>query len=271
LLIAPIKKYLPQDGTLVFTLDTSFQSLPMGLLHDGKDYLLKHYNIAETLGSKVRQPKLLLRKQLRALIAGLSKSSPSFKAANAPSYLTELPSVVEEIANVKEQTNSSLSLLNEEFTYKRFIKEVSRETFPIIHLTTHAQFNSVPQLTMFFSWDKPINLLEFDSLLKQKNQINEDAIELLVLSGCETAKGNKRSALGIAGIAAQGGARSTVATLWRVDDKSTAMLMKEFYKELKDGKTKTEALSLAQLSLLSNPDYSHPYYWAGFLLIGGWL
>lgn len=49
------------------------------------------------------------------------------------------------------------------------------------------------------------------------------------------------------------------------------MLMKEFYKELKDGKTKTEALRLAQLSLLSNPDYSHPYYWAGFLLIGGWL
>ncbi|MHC5747828.1 MAG: CHAT domain-containing protein [Nostoc sp.] len=270
-LIAPIKRYLPQNGTLVFTLDTSFQSLPMGLLHDGKDYLLKHYNIAETLGSKVRQPKLLPRKQLRALIAGLSKSSPSFKAANAPSYLTELPSVVEEIANVKEQTNSSLSLLNEEFTYKRFIKEVSTETFPIIHLTTHAQFNSVPQLTMFFSWDKPINLLEFDNLLKQKKQINEDAIELLVLSGCETAKGNKRSALGIAGIAAQGGARSTVATLWRVDDKSTALLMKEFYKELKDGKTKIEALRLAQLSLLSNPDYSHPYYWAGFLLIGGWL
>lgn len=270
-LIAPIKKYLPPDGTLVFTLDTSFQNLPMGLLHDGKDYLLKHYNIAETLGSKVRQPKLLPKKQLRALIAGLSKSSPSFQAANATSYLTELPSVLEEIANVKEQTNSSLSLINEEFTYKRFIKEVTTENFPIIHLTTHAQFNSVPQLTMFFSWDKPINLLEFDSLLKQKNQINEDTIELLVLSGCETAKGNKRSALGIAGIAAQAGARSTVATLWRVDDKSTALLMKEFYKELKDGKTKTEALRLAQLSLLSNPKYSHPYYWAGFLLIGGWL
>lgn len=270
-LIAPIKKYLPPDGTLVFTLDTSFQNLPMGLLHDGKDYLLNHYNISETLGSKVRQPKLLPKKQLRALIAGLSKSSPSFQAANAPSYLTELPFVLEEIANVKEQTNSSLSLLNEEFTYKRFIKEVSTENFPIIHLTTHAQFNSVPQLTMFFSWDKPINLLEFDSLLKQKNQINEDTIELLVLSGCETAKGNKRSALGIAGIAAQAGARSTVATLWRVDDKSTALLMKEFYKDLKDGKTKTEALRLAQLSLLSNPKYSHPYYWAGFLLIGGWL
>lgn len=270
-LIAPIKKYLPPDGTLVFTLDTSFQNLPMGLLYDGKDYLLKHYNIAETLGSKVRQPKLLPKKKLRALIAGLSKSSPSFQAANAPKDLTGLPSVLEEITNVKEQTNSSLLLLNEEFTYKRFIKEVSTENFPIIHLTTHAQFNSVPQLTMFFSWDKPINLLEFDSLLKQKNQINEDAIELLVLSGCETAKGNKRSALGIAGIAAQAGARSTVATLWRVDDKSTALLMKEFYKELKDGKTKTEALRLAQLSLLSNPKYSHPYYWAGFLLIGGWL
>ena len=270
-LIAPIKRYLPPDGTLVFTLDTSFQSLPMGLLHDGKDYLLKHYNIAETLGSKVRQPKLLPKKQLRALIAGLSKSSPSFKAANAHDSLTELPSVVQEVANVKEQTNSSLLLLNEEFTYKRFLEEVNTESFPIIHLTTHAQFSSVPQLTMFFSWDKPINLLEFDSLLKQKNQINEDTIELLVLSACQTAKGNKRSALGIAGIAAQAGARSTVATLWRVDDNSTALLMKEFYKELKDGKTKADALRLAQLSLLSNSDYSHPYYWAGFLLIGGWL
>lgn len=271
LLIAPIKKYLPQDGTLVFTLDTSFQNLPMGLLHDGKDYLLKHYNISETLGSKVRQPKLLPKKQLRALIAGLSKSSPSFKAANAPDYLTELPSVLKEVANVKEQTKSSLLLLNEEFTYQHFLEEINRENFPIIHLTTHAQFSSIPQLTMFFSWDKAINLLEFDSLLKQKNPINEDTIELLVLSACETAKGNKRSALGIAGIAAQAGARSTVATLWRVDDNSTALLMKEFYKGLKDGKTKTEALRLAQLSLLSNPDYSHPYYWAGFLLIGGWL
>jgi CHAT domain-containing protein len=270
-LIAPIKRYLPTDGTLVFTLDTSFQSLPMGLLHDGKDYLLKHYNIAETLGSKLRQPKLLSKKQLRALIAGLSKSSPSFKATNVPDYLTELPSVLQEVANVKEQTNSSLLLLNEEFTYKRFLEEVSTESFPIVHLTTHAQFSSIAQRTMFFSWDKPINLLEFDSLLKQKNQINENPIELLVLSACETAKGNKRSALGIAGIAAQAGARSTVATLWRVDDKSTALLMKEFYKELKDGKTKAEALRLAQLSLLSNPDYSHPYYWAGFLLIGGWL
>ncbi|MHC5674381.1 CHAT domain-containing protein [Nostoc sp.] len=270
-LIAPIKRYLPPDGTLVFTLDTSFQSLPIGLLHDGKDYLLKHYNIAETLGSKVRQPKLLPKKQLRALIAGLSKSSPSFKAANAHNSLTELPSVVQEVANVKEQTNSSVLLLNEEFTYKRFLEEVNTESFPIIHLTTHAQFSSVPQLTMFFSWDKPINLLEFDSLLKQKNQIDEDTIELLVLSACQTAKGNKRSALGIAGIAAQAGARSTVATLWRVDDNSTALLMKEFYKELKDGKTKADALRLAQLSLLSNPDYSHPYYWAGFLLIGGWL
>lgn len=270
-LIAPIKRYLPPNGTLVFTLDTSFQSLPMGLLHDGKDYLLKHYNIAETLGSKVRQPKLLPKKQLRALIAGLSKSSPSLKAANAHDSLTELPSVVQEVANVKEQTNSSLLLLNEEFTYKRFLEEVNTESFPIIHLTTHAQFSSVPQLTMFFSWDKPINLLEFDSLLKQKNQINEDTIELLVLSACQTAKGNKRSALGIAGIAAQAGARSTIATLWRVDDNSTALLMKEFYKELKDGKTKAGALRLAQLSLLSNPDYSHPYYWAGFLLIGGWL
>ncbi|WDD36186.1 CHAT domain-containing protein (plasmid) [Nostoc sp. UHCC 0926] len=270
-LIAPVKEYLPLDGTLVFTLDTSLQSLPMGLLHDGKNYLLQQYSITETLGSKVRQPKFLNKEQLIVLIAGLSKLSPSLNGLNSPKGMRVLPEVAAEVANIKEETKSSLSLLNEKFTYKRFQEELSTGHFPIIHLTTHAQFSSLPQQTMFFSWDKPINLLEFDSLLKQKNQTSEDAIELLVLSACETAKGNKRSALGIAGIAAQAGARSTVATLWRVDDKSTALLIKEFYKELKDGKTKAEALRLAQLSLLSNPDYSHPYYWAGFLLVGGWL
>ncbi|WP_323808843.1 CHAT domain-containing protein [Nostoc sphaeroides] len=96
-------------------------------------------------------------------------------------------------------------------------------------------------------------------------------MELLVLSACETAKGNKQSAMGIAGMATQAGARSTVATLWRVDADSTALLMQEFYKGLNNGLPKAEALRQAQLSLLSNPKYKKPYYWGGFLLVGSWL
>jgi CHAT domain-containing protein len=271
LLIAPIKTYLPSSGTLVFTLDTSFQSLPIGLLHDGNDYLFKYYSIAQTLGSRVRQPKLLLKEQLRALIGGLSEINPSLRTLNVLENMKALPKVKEEIEYVKQQTSSSKVLLNEKFTGQALGQQLSSFNFPIVHLTTHAQFSSEAKRTMFFTWDKAINALEFYSLLKFSARSNEDGIELLVLSACQTAKGNKRSALGIAGVAAQAGARSTVATLWKVDADSTALLMEQFYKNLKNGVPKAEALRQAQLNLISDSRYSHPYFWAGFILVGGWL
>lgn len=270
LLIAPIK-YLPTSGTLVFTLDASLQSLPMGLLHDGKNYLIERYGITGTLGSRIQPPKLLKEKQLKAFIAGLSKISPSFYAPNAPKGLKVLPGVEVEIANVKKGITSSKVLLNEDFVSPMLDKELSTDDFSIIHLTTHAQFSSVPDRTMIFAWDKPITVSEFNDLLKEKTQSSQEGIELLVLSACQTAKGNKRSALGMAGVAVQAGARSTIATLWQVDADSSALLMKEFYQRLKDGLTKVEALRLAQLQLISNPEYQHPSHWAAFLLIGGWL
>ncbi len=268
-LIAPIKKYLPSDGTLLFTLDKSFQSIPMSLLHDGKDYLIQHYSIATTSGSRIRPPKFLTEKQLKALIAGLSKTSPSFNAPNAPQDLKPLPEVVKEAFDVKQQTRESTKLLNEDFTSLRFRQELKAAKFPIVHVTTHGQFSSDPERTVLLAWDKPINIREFDGWLKVQN--NQDPIELLVLSACQTAKGNKRSTLGIAGVAAQAGARSTVASLWLVDAESTSMLVEEFYKGLNNNLTKAEALRQAQLSLLSNPQYQHPYYWAGFILVGSWL
>lgn len=269
-LIAPIK-YLPTSGTLVFTLDASLQSLPMGLFHDGKNYLIERYGITGTLGSRMQLPKLLKQKQLRAFIAGLSKISPSFYAPNAPKGLKVLPGVEVEIANVKKGITSSKVLLNEDFVSPMLDKELSTDDFSIIHLTTHAQFSSVPDRTMIFAWDKPITVSEFNDLLKQKTQSSQEGIELLVLSACQTAKGNKRSTLGMAGVAVQAGARSTIATLWQVDADSSALLMKVFYQGLKDGLTKVEALRVAQLQLILNPQYQHPSHWAAFLLIGGWL
>jgi CHAT domain-containing protein len=270
-LIAPIKTYLPPSGTLVFTLDKSFQSLPLALLYDGKDYLIKHYSIAETLGSRIRQPRGLHENQMRALIAGLSKLGPSSTDINAPQGMHDLQQSKQEVENVEKQTKSSVALLDNNFTLKRFKSELTQNNFPIVHITTHGQFSSDPLKTVLVAYDKLINIRDFDSLIRGKTQNSQDAIELLVLSACETAKGNKQSAMGIAGIAAQAGARSTVATLWRVDANSTALFMQEFYKGLNNGLTKAEALRQAQLSLLSNPQYQEPYYWAPFLLVGSWL
>ena len=113
-----------------------------------------------------------------------------------------------------------------------------------------------------------MNLWDLNVLLKRQN--SQSSIDLLVLSACQTAKGDRRSALGIAGLAAQSGARSTIATLWLVNSDSTVQLISKFYEGLKNGLPKAEALRQAQLSLLSSPKYSHPYYWAAFVLVGAW-
>ncbi len=94
---------------------------------------------------------------------------------------------------------------------------------------------------------------------------------MFVLSACETAAGDNRAALGLAGIAIRSGARSTVATLWQVNDESTAIFMAEFYKQLANkGVNKAAALRKAQLALLSQSQYQNPYFWAPFVLVGNW-
>ncbi|MBD2536550.1 CHAT domain-containing protein [Nostoc flagelliforme FACHB-838] len=185
-LIEPFKKSLPSNGTLVFILDKSFQSLPMSILHDGKDYLFQHYSSSETLGSKVRQPKALPQEHSNALIGGISTFAPSFYDPDATPGLQPLPDVEIEIAEVKKQTNSSVDLLNKEFNTKRLSQELSKKNFNILHITTHAQFSSIPRRTGFLTWNELVNITRFGTLLKRQAQIYQDAIELLVLSACQT-------------------------------------------------------------------------------------
>jgi CHAT domain-containing protein len=122
------------------------------------------------------------------------------------------------------------------------------------------------------TWDGRINVSELGSLLGNRDESQSKAIELLVLSACQTARGDTRAVLGLAGFAVKSGARSTIATLWSVRDESTAALMAQFYRQLTLPKmTKSEALRQAQLELLHQSQYSHPFYWAPFVLVGNWL
>lgn len=97
-------------------------------------------------------------------------------------------------------------------------------------------------------------------------------MELLTLSACQTAAGDDRAALGLAGVAVKAGARSALATLWFINDQATALLITEFYHQLRDPDlSKAKALQRAQLILLNDRRYQHPGYWSPFLLIGNWL
>jgi CHAT domain-containing protein len=270
-LIAPVQGYLPQSGTLVFVLDSSLQSLPMSLLHDGKEYLVQKYSISTTINSQLRAPKALKPEQMKALIAGLSKKSPSFNDIDALKNLPPLAQVEAEMADVKLNTASAVELVNEEFISENFYREIEQTNFSIVHVTSHGQFSSDPEQTAILAWDKPINIREFNNIVRKQTLSSQSGIELLVLSACQTAKGDRRSALGIAGIATTTGARSTLASLWLVEEASTAQLMGKFYGGLKNGLSKAEALQQAQLALLANPEYAHPYYWSSFILVGNWL
>jgi CHAT domain-containing protein len=267
-LIAPARQkgYLPQEGTLVFIVDDSLQNIPMALLYGGQRYLIEDYSLVSMLKSQTLDLKPLQPKQ-KALIAGLSLASPSLKNPIVPPDLTPLETVETETEKVKQLTSSSLKIMNEKFTVQQFQKLFENTDYPIVHIGTHGQFSSDPERTFLLAWDRPINATELSQLFKQDRQ---HLIELLVLSACETAKGDSRSALGIAGIASQAGARSTLASLWLVDDYSTSELMSHFYQALNQGQNKAEALRSAQVKLLRDGQYS-PYNWAAFILVGNWV
>ncbi len=268
LLFAPIKEYLPKDGSLRFVLDTYFQSIPFALIHDSENYLIEKYNISMSLTSKFLEPVFLKPEDLNVFFAGISQLNPNLKTFNTSRGYTPLPEVKTELLNIKLSANNTLELMNKNFTSRKFQELATKTDFPTIHISSHGQFSSDPKKTFILAWDKPINVRELEYLVRIHEQKNSNPIDLLVLSACETAKGDKRSALGIAGVAVMAGARTTLASLWLVDSQSTTQLMGDFYKGLKKGLNESQALREAQLALSKNPKYSHPYYWAPFILVG---
>ncbi len=257
---------LGEIETLVFVLDGVLRNLPMAVLHDGEQYLIEKYSIALTPGLQLLAPKAIAPEELQALTAGLTEARQGFSA---------LPGVDLELAEIAANV-PSVSILNGEFTAGALRQQIAQTSFPVVHLATHGQFSSNPEETFILTYDQKISMDEFQTLLRSRENHRGNSpinpIELLVLSACQTATGDKRAALGLAGVAVRSGARSTLATLWSVKDDSTSELMADFYREFSAANmSKAEALRRAQVALLQQPQYQHPFYWASFILVGNWL
>jgi len=251
-----------QIKTLVFVPVGSLRSLPIAALHDGDRYLLEQYQIAIAPSLQLLSPRPLQREQMRALVGGLSEG-----IAGA----TPLPGVEREINQIRDQISAQV-LLNRSFTTQTLQAEVQKSPFTVVHLATHGQFSSEVDDTYVQTWDGRLTVNALQALLNQRSLTDSTAIELLVLSACQTAEGDNRAALGMAGVAVRSGARSTLATLWAVNDDSTATFIAAFYKALSQPNiSKAQAVQEAQLSLLRSPEFKHPFYWAPFILVGNWL
>jgi CHAT domain-containing protein len=264
-LIRPLEAELQasQIKTLVFVQDGILRNLPPATLHDGKQYLMEKYSVAIAPSLQLTELQATDENRQSILLAGLSEPRQGF---------SPLPGVKQEIEQIEqiEQLVASNVLLNDSFTELNFNRSASQTPFRVVHLATHGQFSSKAEDTFVLTWDNRINIDELSRLLRgDSKQLRP--IELLVLSACQTATGDRLATLGLAGIAVRAGARSTVASLWSVSDQATVTLMTNFYRELaKDNITKAEALRQAQISTLKNDAFSHPFFWSAFILVGNW-
>ncbi|GAP94722.1 CHAT domain-containing protein [Leptolyngbya sp. NIES-2104] len=262
-LIQPIAQELEQNQikTLTFVLDGTLRNIPITALYDGEHYLIEKYSVAITPGLQLVEPRSLSQSQrLNALVGGITEERQGFSS---------LPGVAREATQIASKLNTQI-FLDRKFTKQNLQESIQETQFPLIHLATHGQFSSKLSDTFLLMWDDRLTIEGLRNLLKSRS--NKTPIELLVLSACDTAEGDQRATLGLAGLAVRSGARSTLATLWAVNDNSTAELMTEFYRSLsQQNMSKAESLRQAQLKLLKDPSYQHPYYWSPFILIGNWL
>jgi filamentous hemagglutinin family protein len=281
-LVAPLEKDLQQLGinNLVYITDAGLRTIPLAALYDGKGFILERYSVGLMPSLSLSDTRYSDLHKSQVLAMGASE----FKDNRA------LPGVPVELDRITKIW-SGKSFLNKDFTLDNLKSERAKTPFGIIHLATHAEFlpgkpaNSYIELTdrklppsalQSLGWTKPV-------------------VDLLVLSACRTALGDQQVELGFAGLAVQSGVKSALASLWNVSDEGTVGLMSEFYQQLEEAPIKAEALRRAQLAMLrgkvrikggklvtsegefplppelvklGNRDFSHPYFWSAFTMVG---
>ncbi|MFN6565790.1 CHAT domain-containing protein [Dendronalium sp. ChiSLP03b] len=263
--------------TLVFALDTNLRNIPLAaLVVDDNDrekqpkYLIDNYTLALAPRLEIPEAKALQGKGLKILAAGLKEQEIN------PKKYPKLNYVETEIKAIEEIPNSGYSvtkLIDWEFKIDKFKNEINTFDFRVLHLATHGEFSSSPEKTFLLAYDQPIKMNQVGEIFRKQAQRQPEPIEILMLSACETATGDKRATLGISGVGVRAGARSAIASLWTLDDQISVDFTKIFYKQLIDPKvtTKAQALQQAQKALKDLPGREHPRYWAPYILLGNWL
>ncbi len=263
-LIRPLEPSLAAFSidTLVVVPDGSLRTIPLSALHDGKQFLISKYAVATTPGLNLTDPRPLRRDRLKVLSAGLTEGVQGFPP---------LPNVAMELRAL-EDLYGSRPLLNQAFSSSSLEKEMREQPFTIVHIATHGKFESRVEDTFLLTFDDKLTMNRLTQAVGFF-RFRDEPLELLTLSACETAVGDDRAALGLAGVAIKAGARSALATLWFINDEASSRLVAEFYQQLQKDPSASKAVSLqrAQVTLIQDPAYRHPSYWAPFLLLNNWL
>jgi CHAT domain-containing protein len=306
ILIGPVKADLDQAQarTLVWVLDGKLRYIPMDALYDGKQYLLESYNSVSI--TPVSIPHLAEKPTVPGMnitAMGISRKY-DVDLPELPAVLSELNQIVDD-AQVQGARGvlPGRILLNGEFTETAMENQLGAQR-AVVHIASHFVFqpgDDNQSYLLLAGKDQAGNGYHLTVAdFRDDQKLSLEHADLLTLSACETGvNGNTsdgREVDGLATTAQLKGAKSVISSLWDVNDLSTGKLMADFYRRWAAGQgslEKVEALRQAKLDLLlgkttpepnaldrgfraaqnehlSFPGYTHPYYWAPFVLSGNW-
>jgi CHAT domain-containing protein/Tfp pilus assembly protein PilF len=283
LLVKPAQAQLQGKTNIVIVPDNILWELPFQALQSAAEhYFIENAALfyAPSLSvlremMKTRKPKSALPSSHKTLLAFgnpdlKNETVARIKALNRDEKLGPLPEAEKEVKALAELYGAAQSkiYIGAEAREERVKAEANQ--FSILHFATHGIFNNISpmysHLVMSQAEGNEDGLLEAWEIMKLDLQA-----DMIVLSACETARGQVRAGEGVVGLTWAifvAGSPTTVVSQWKVDSASTAELMLDFYRTLKASATKSEALRTAALRMLKRGQYRHPFYWAGFVLVG---
>jgi CHAT domain-containing protein len=233
----------------------------MAALHDGHEFLVSKFALVTTPGLTLTDLRPVQRTDTRLLLNGLTEAVQGFPPLKA---------VSQELDAIHELQGGTV-LADQNFLITNLRQALATTPYSIVHIASHGQFTGDVSNTFLLTYDDRLTMDRLENFMGL-SQYRQQPVELLTLSACQTAAGDDRAALGLAGIAVKAGSRSAVATLWAINDPASAELLSVFYRELQNPTiSKAKALQRAQLTLMAVPAYRRPFYWSPFLLIGSWL
>ncbi|WP_297089567.1 CHAT domain-containing tetratricopeptide repeat protein [uncultured Draconibacterium sp.] len=262
--------YIAFDGLLKTLPDTSST-----IRFNELDYFLMHANInyANSVNIYLKNQSDKPKFRNHALAFAPEYASEEFEMTGKRYQLSPIPGVIKEVSAISKSVKTTI-YSKSEATEENFRKECGK--YDILHLAMHAYINdSLPAYSrLAFSQKADSAKLTNDGWLNTADIYNLNLnAGMTVLSACNTGTGKLQHGEGLMSLARgflYAGCPSIVMSLWEVEDEAGTQIMTSFYKYLRGGKPKDEALRLAKINYLenSNSRLAHPHYWMSFKCIG---
>ena len=285
-LYAPVASFVQPGQRLVIIPDGSLFMLPFGILaesvpahnaYGSTPFLLKKHPIGVEMAAALLIDEPLNGTPATFDVVAYGKSTFTARRAaetyRSPDlYLPDIPAVRQEIASIKKHIGNVRTLLDAAATEAAFLE--NSPSAKVLHLASHAIIDiSSPLRNAVVLSEDPIDKQHDGLLYLHEIQRQRLAAHLVVLSGCNTARGVLLPGEGMESLQhafRAMGVRSSLATLWFVEDNATGRLMEAFYENLQAGLTKDRALQQAQLAYLDQVDEGlrSPFYWSAPVLYG---